>query len=287
MRSKAKSIIIQVAILFLVGMILTGLLSYYNQRVDSSRSVKTQVEEIASNVAEEVEMSLKEYPTYEWLMKYWYENYEKLDIEYDSDFIAGTATEQKYKAWKNRHPDIQFKYATEEQIEAMETYDQKLYAEVAYSWFITGIDQIKQAYDVDFLFCVLPNEAFDSQFFMFSAADPDSVRGTSYGEVYPIGISVKVDESQSAAMKSATNSSSHLADAGDYVDYYSHIGDVDGRPVLIGLTYDLTSIVNSINERTRHNTMLAIAYQTILSLICLGIIYGFVLRPLKNVQESI
>ncbi len=287
MKNKAKSIIIQVAILFLVGTILTGMLSYYNQRIASTKNVKTEIEEIASNVAREVEMSLKEYPTYEWLMKYWYENYEKMDIEYDSDFSANTSTEQKYKAWKNRHPDIQFKYATPEQVESMETYDQKLYAEVAYSWFITRINQIKQAYDVDFLFCVLPNEAFDSQFFMFSAADPDSVRGTSYEEVYPIGISVKVDESQREAMKNATKNSSHLADAGDYVDYYSHIGDVNGRPVLIGLTYDLTYVVDTINKQARHNTMLAVAYQTILSLICLGIIYGFVLRPLKNIQESI
>lgn len=271
----------------MVGTIITGLLSFYNQRVDATRDIKLQTEDIASNVAAEVEMALKEYPTYDWLIKYWYDNYENMDIEYDVDYSQHTQTEEKYRVWKTRHPLVQLKYATAEEINAMEDYDQKLFAEIAYSWFITRINQIKESCNVAFLFCVLPNEAFDSQFFLFSAADPDSIRGTSYEEVYPIGISVKVDESQAQAMKSAVNDSSYLADAGDYVDYYAHIGNVDDRPVLIGLTYDLTYIKDSIERQARHKTALAVAYQTILSLICLGIIYGFVLRPLKNIQENI
>ncbi|MBP3815530.1 MAG: serine/threonine-protein phosphatase [Firmicutes bacterium] len=287
MKNKKYSIIIQVAILFLAGTIITGLLSFYNQRVDATRDIKLQTEDIASNVAAEVEMALKEYPTYDWLIKYWYDNYENMDIEYDVDYSQHTQTEEKYRVWKTRHPLVQLKYATAEEINAMEDYDQKLFAEIAYSWFITRINQIKKSCNVAFLFCVLPNEAFDSQFFLFSAADPDSIRGTSYEEVYPIGISVKVDESQAQAMKSAVNDSSYLADAGDYVDYYAHIGNVDDRPVLIGLTYDLTYIKDSIERQARHKTALAVAYQTILSLICLGIIYGFVLRPLKNIQENI
>lgn len=271
----------------MAGTIITGLLSFYNQRVDATRDIKLQTEDIASNVAAEVEMALKEYPTYDWLIKYWYDNYENMDIEYDVDYSQHTQTEEKYRVWKTRHPLVQLKYATAEEINAMEDYDQKLFAEIAYSWFITRINQIKKSCNVAFLFCVLPNEAFDSQFFLFSAADPDSIRGTSYEEVYPIGISVKVDESQAQAMKSAVNDSSYLADAGDYVDYYAHIGNVDDRPVLIGLTYDLTYIKDSIERQARHKTALAVAYQTILSLICLGIIYGFVLRPLKNIQENI
>lgn len=271
----------------MAGTIITGLLSFYSQRVDSTRDIKLQTEDIASNVAAEVEMALKEYPTYDWLIKYWYDNYENMDIEYDVDYSQHTQTEEKYRVWKTRHPLVQLKYATAEEINAMEDYDQKLFAEIAYSWFITRIDQIKESCNVAFLFCVLPNEAFDSQFFLFSAAGPDSIRGTSYGEIYPIGISVKVDESQAQAMKSAVNDSSYLADAGDYVDYYAHIGNVDDRPVLIGLTYDLTYIKDSIERQARHNTALAVAYQTILSLICLGMIYGFVLRPLKNIQENI
>ena len=286
-KSSRNSIIYLVAILFLVGIILTGFLSYYFQRVDSRRDVRQQTLTFASNIAKEVEYAVKEYPAYEWLIKYWYENYESIDIEYDADFGSGTKTERKYSTWVGRHPDIELKYATEEELNSLEEYDQKLYAEVAYSWLITRLDQIKASYDVAFLFCVLPNQAFDSQFFLFSAADEGSVRGTAYEEVYPLGISVQVNEDQANAMKSALKDSSYLASAGNYIDYYAHIGDVNERPLLIGLTYDISELTKSVNERARHSTELTMLQQLILVGICLGLIYGFVIKPLKKVQENI
>ena len=286
-KSWKNSIISLVAILFLVGIIVTGFLSYYFQRADSRRDVREQTITFGSNIAKEVEASIKEYPAYDWLIKYWYENYESIDIEYDADFSTGTKTENKYATWVRRHPDIEFRYATTEELDSLEEYDKKLYAEVAYSWLITRLDQIKASYGVAFLFCVLPNETFDSQFFLLSAADEGSVRGTAYEEVYPLGISVKVGEDQANAMKSALNDSSYLASAGKYVDYYSHIGEVDGRPVLIGITYDISALTKSVNDRARHSTELTMLQQLILAGICLALIYGFVLKPLKKVQESI
>lgn len=276
-----------VALLFLAGIIVAGLISYYFQRVDSRRDVKQQTETFGANIAREVELAIKEYPAYQWLIKYWYENYENVDIEYDADFGQGTLTEKKYNTWVSRHPDIEFRYATAEELEGLESYDKKLYAEIAYSWLITKLNQIKSSNDIAFLFCVLPNEAFDSQFFLLSAADEGSVRGTSYEEVYPLGVSVQVGESQAEAMRSALRDSSHLANAGNYVDYYAHIGEADGRPVLIGITYDTSALHESINARARHSTELTMLQQLILAAICLWLIYRFVIKPLKSVQENI
>lgn len=276
-----------VALLFLAGIIVAGFISYYFQRVDSRRDVKQQTETFGANIAREVELAIKEYPAYQWLIKYWYENYENVDIEYDADFGQGTLTEKKYNTWVSRHPDIEFRYATVEELEGLESYDKKLYAEIAYSWLITRLNQIKSSNDVAFLFCVLPNEAFDSQFFLLSAADEGSVRGTSYEEVYPLGVSVQVGASQADAMRSALRDSSHLANAGNYVDYYAHIGEADGRPVLIGITYDTSALHESINARARHSTELTMLQQLILAAICLWLIYRFVIKPLKSVQENI
>ena len=276
-----------VALLFLAGIIVVGIFSYYAQKADSRREVRLQTQTFGANIAHEVEMAIKEYPAYEWLIKYWYENYEKVDIEYDADYNEGTLTEKKYATWVSRHPDIEFRYATEDELEKLEDYDKKLYAEIAYSWLITRLDQIKASYDVAFLFCVLPNSSFDSQFFLLSAADEGSVRGTAYEEVYPLGVTVQVGEEQTTAMKSALKDSSYLASAGNYVDYYSHIGEVNGREVLIGLTYDISELRANVNERARQSTMLTMLQQLILAGLCLFLIYRFVLRPLKSVQESI
>ncbi|MBQ3868606.1 MAG: PP2C family protein-serine/threonine phosphatase, partial [Clostridia bacterium] len=81
--------------------------------------------------------------------------------------------------------------------------------------------------------------------------------------------------------------SSHLADAGDYVDYYSHLYSFDGHSVLIGLTYDLSALRSDIETQTRTGAALAILNQIALSLICLLLIYVFVIRPLKKVQNNI
>ncbi len=286
-KSSKNSIINLVALLFIVGVVIVGVFSYYSQKADSRREVREQTQTFGASISNEIERAIKEYPAYEWLIKYWYENYENIDIEYDVDYNGGTLTEKKYSTWISRHPDIGFKYATTDDLERLEEIDKKLYAEIAYSWLITRLDQIKASYDVAYLFCVLPNSTFDSQFFLLSAADEGSVRGTAYEEVYPLGVTVQVGEEQTTAMKSALKDSSYLASAGDYVDYYYNIGEVDGRNVLIGLTYNIRALRESINERAKHSTMLTMLQQLVLAGLCLWLIYRFVLKPLKTVQANI
>ena len=284
---KKGSIIIQVAVLFLIGVLITGVLTYVCENYLYDKSVKQQMEIGASQIAEDARRAVCEYPAYEWLIKYWYEHPEELDVEYDALYVPGSKTEEKCRLFSERHPDLQLKYMTAEECEALPEEDRKLYAEITYSWLITGIDRIKQAYHVDYLFCVITKEPFDKQFFLFSGAEPGAVRGTNYEEVYPLGHVVDVAESQRAAMREATEKSSHLADAGSYVDYYSYLTSFDDSDVLIGLTYDLSAIRASIGAQTRAGATMAILNHLALSAICLALIYMFVLRPLKKVQKSI
>ena len=287
-REKRKySLLLQVSVLFLIGVILTGILTYICETYLYDKSVKRQTELHASEIAEETKRAVKEYPAYEWLLRYWYSHPGELDIEYDSDFSAGTRTEQKCREFNSRHPDMQLKYLSGIQADALSAEDQKLFAEIVYSWLITRVDQIKQAYHVDYLFCVVSEEPFEKQFFLFSAADPGAVRGTNYEEVYPLGNVVSISGSQSEAMCSAIINSNHLADAGSYVDYYSFLTAFDGHSAMIGLTYDLSALRGDIRAQTRTGATLAIVNQFILSAVCLALIWAFVLRPLKKVQSSI
>ncbi len=282
-------IITQVALLFVLGILTTGIIAYFTQLAASDYSVRDEIKQIATRTAEEVKLAVNEYPSGDWLLRYWYEHDDELDIEYDVDFSAGTKTEEKTRLLHERHPALELRYASTEQIEALPEEDQKLCAEVAYSWLITRINEIKRANHIDFLFCVLTDDAYQTQYFLFSAADPGAVRGTNYLEVYPLGkvVSVADNESQQESMRYARDHQGHLAEAGDYVDYYAYLGTVAGRPALIGLTYNLSGINTDIRNQTRRGTTLAVANQLVLSLLCLGLIYLFVLRALKKVQENI
>ena len=281
------SILRQVALLFALGVLATGLITYVSQHSVSDAGVKTQTESLASEIADEVEKSVREYPAWEWLIEYWYNHAETLDIEYDADYAAGTETERKCRQLGEHYPDLVLEYTDAGTLAAMPEEDQKLYAEIAYSWLITRVDEIKRAHGVDYLFCVLTDDTYESQFFLFSAADPGAVRGTSYEEVYTLGTTVTVGVSQQEAMRGAMQSDGHLADAGNYVDYYACFGTVGDRHVLIGMTYDLTGLRADVSRQTLRSTAFALAYQIFLSLLCLGLIFWFVLRPLKSVQKNI
>ncbi|MBQ2160672.1 MAG: PP2C family protein-serine/threonine phosphatase, partial [Firmicutes bacterium] len=119
------------------------------------------------------------------------------------------------------------------------------------------------------------------------AADPGSVRGTNYEEVYPLGVQVTVTGSQSQAMKNARENMSHLAEAGNYMDYYEYFEDVDGHPILIGLTFNVTDMMEDIKYGTFSGTTTAVIGQIVLSLICLILLYFFVLDPLMKILGNI
>ena len=281
------SILKQLAALFLAGLILTGWITYSSQLFKTETSVKDQKETIAAEVAEETKLAIMEYEAYKWLFRYWYSHSADLDIEYDAAYNNGTKTVEKVKAFAERHPETHLKYVSEYDLLGMTEEDRKLYAEIAYSWLTDRIDQIKNVHDVDYLFVVMTEEPYDEQFFVLSGAYPGAVRGTDYEEVYTLGVTSTVGQSQQKAMENAIKNRNHLADAGNYLDFYSFLDRAGGIPILVGLTYDLTSINEQIKSETRNDTAAAVLGQLGLSVICMLMVYFLALRPLKTVQANI
>ena len=71
-RSKVYGIMVQVAVLFAIGTLLTGIIAFYSMRMSSNRHIETLMEGRARNLGREVERAIKEYPNYNWLIKYWH-----------------------------------------------------------------------------------------------------------------------------------------------------------------------------------------------------------------------
>ena len=286
-KTKFRSILRQLAMLFLIGLIVIGWITYSSQLFRTETSIKNQQETIASDIAEEVKIAVNEYTASKWLFNFWYEHSDEMLIEYDSANNSGKVTPAKAETFSSRHPGLHIEYATEEELNELNYTDQKVCAEVAYSWILDRLDQIKMAHHVDYLFIVMTEPPYDTQFFAMSAADPGAVRGTNYEEVYPLGVTVEVNESQQRAMANAVKELNHLADAGNYVDYYSYLDNVNGKDIIIGMTYDLSNIENEIRNVTVNNTLASVTGQLILSLICLFMVYRLIISPLKSVQENI
>lgn len=277
----------QVVILFLVGSLITGLITYLSSRDRAQKIVWEQTEERATDTIKEVERYVSDIPTHEWLLKYWMDNWDKLDIEYDVEYSTGTKTEEKVRKLTGQRPDLQLSYVSQEQVDAMSPEEQKLFAEITYSWMLTRVNQIKQSYNVDFLFCVAADKDFKHQFFIFSGAEKGAKRGTNYEEAYILGTQVEVTESQQLAMKRAKKSESHLANAGVYVDYYSYWMDIGDTSLFMAMTYNVSNMLGKVQKDTIKDTIFAVIFQLILMVLSLILLNLYMIKPLKRIQESI
>ena len=287
-KSRRNSLIVQVALLFLVGIIVCGLISYYLQRHISDADVREETIALAEDAAEEVRMAVKEFPAYQFLLQFWYDHAHELDLEYDVLFTGVSKTKDKCIQWNVIHPNIQLRYATEAELKALPYADQKLYAEITYSWLITRINYIKRVHNMDYVFGIVADNDYKTQFYLFSGSDRRARRGTNYGEVYTLGVEYEPDEAVQVAMKKVLESDYYLAEAGKFVDYYTFLTAINGRkPVLIGLTYSKKTLEQLISERTRSGTSFAVGFLTVLAFICLVFVYFWVLWPLGKVQRSI
>lgn len=281
------SIIIQVTLMFVLCVVITGMITYVSQRNRSDKLVKDQLEFRAGRLAAETSKIIHDYAAYAWILDYWHNHAKEMDIEYDADFVLTSETAKKAGELQKKYPDIQLRYATKYEIESMAPEDQKKYAEVVYSWILTRLNEIKSVNRVDYLFIVETKAPYDKQFFVMSAADPGAVRGTEYEQVYTIGVESEVSDYQKEGMKNAAQHVSHLANAGQYVDYYSYLDIVGGRTYLIGMTYDYYAIIDDIDAQTKVGSVLSMLYQVMLLAACLLGIYFLVLNPLKYVQSNI
>ena len=71
------------------------------------------------------------------------------------------------------------------------------------------------------------------------------------------------------------------------MDYYSRFYEFDDHAALLGMTYNLSDMQQSMRAMTAKDTLYAILNQIALSLICLTLLYFVLLRPLKDVQKNI
>ena len=284
---KRIGIIPQVACLFLIGTLIIGLFTSLTQRAISANAVLNQTYTFAGEIAEEVRLCVWEYPAHDWLLRYWYEHPDELDIEYDADYNKGPRTKEKSRLLLEHQPGLFLKYTSEAELESLPEEDQKLYAEVVYSWLITRVNQIKRTYQIDYLFCVATDESCETQFFLFSAADPGAVRGTEYEQIYPLGVTVTVSKEQQQAMRNAVDSSVNKARAGDYMDFYYELGAIGEHPVLIGMTYNLSDLMSEVTATTEREIATTMFLLILLALLCLVMISQAVLQPLRKVQRNI
>ena len=290
MEKKRKvSVLFQVAVLFVIGVIVIGAVSAVALYRYSTRYVRERLETQGSSMAEDLRGYIFDFPAHEWLLRYWCEHYDEMEIEYDAIYGDSTETEEKYALLISNHMDFWVDYATQEEVEALPEGDQKLYAEIVYSWLIDRVDYAKSAFGLDYLFCVVTEEPYDQQFVLFIAAGMEDVRGPEPGQIYPIGKTIKVTGEIQEAMRAAASGSPQaaLSRDGKYYDYFYPLAPMDDQEALLVLTIDVDKVREAVISYLSDFGLLFAVLMIALAAGCLLMIYYLVLQPLKNVQEDI
>lgn len=288
-KEKKVSLLFQIAMLFIIGVILIGALSIAAVYRFSTRYVMERLETSGNSTAEDLKGFLYDFPSHEWLLRYWYEHGNELDVEYDAVYTDGTKTEEKYALLTEHHPGFRLDYADTKEVEALPPEDQKLYAEIVYSWLIDRIDYMQLAYDLDYFFCVVTDEPYEQQSVLFIAADKGEERGPEPGQVYPIGKTIKVTGETQKAICGAVSGVPQVAHNRDkkYYDYYYSMTSFDGHEVLVVMTINERRVREATLKYLYDFGLLFIVMIIALAAGCLLMIYYLVLSPLKKIKKNI
>ena len=288
-KKKKVSLLFQIAILFIVGVTLIGALSIVALYWFSTRHVMERLETSGKSIAADMKGFISDFPAHEWLLRYWYEHYDEMEIEYDTVYAGGTETEEKYALLTSLHPEFWPDYASTADVEALPPAEQKLYAEIVYSWLIDRIDYIQSAYGLDYFFCVVTDDPYDRQHVLFIAADEGEKRGSEPGQIYPIGKSIKVTGEIQEAMRKAASGHPEAAHSkdGKYLDYFYFLTSFDGHDALLVLTIDVLRVRNAVINYLSDFGLLFVGMMIALAAGCLLMIYYLVLWPLEKVRMNI
>ena len=306
-REKKQGLIVQIYILVLAAVAVIGVVTYISQYQISQKKISAQTSDMAASASGEVISSVKEFPAYRWLINYWISHADELEIEYDAGFVHGTATEEKCALFGRRHPDLMLRYCDDEDIETLPEEDRKLYAEIVYSWLITRINAIKKTFGCDYLYCMVTDtdegpHPYETQFFLMSAGDPGTVRGTEYEEVYTLGVTVSVGDMKNIqeAMRHAVeraraegengsikSSGEKLKESGNYIDYYTCLELMDGQAVLAGSTFNVEKLLSRLHTLVLRDTFTSMLFQFLLVNLVIGHILVYAIHPLKRILEII
>ena len=286
---KRTRLIYQIAVLFIIAVILVGALSAAFFHDLSINNVYKQFSYRSECSAKDLETYLKQYPAYEWLIEYWYDHYSELDIEYDLDYRQDVKTAEKVRMLIERHPKLRLEYVKPYEIAALPAADQKLYAEIIYSWLITRIDQMADSYDFDFLYCLGTTDPYDKQQVLFITSDDEMERGEEKGQLYPIGTILESTKDQQRAIRMTINGKPQVTfnKDGKYLEFYYKIDSIRGLELLVCFASKFTAIHETIDRQAIVLSLVSAAFLAVLALICMVMINKVVNKPLKLIEQNI
>lgn len=283
-RNKRRiSVFTEIIVYFFIATIFIGVTASITVATTTTQSVLNQKEQQAESIFDDLEAFLNQYESIDFLLKYWLDHKDTLDVQYDTSII----TSQKFQDFGKRNSNFSTMMATVEQIEQLPDSEQKVYAEIAYNRIITRFNHIKKAFDVDYIFCLAVDDDFKKAIFLLSGNDGSMNRSSKFGDAYTLGTTVDIDKDQIESFQKTVANSFHSQKSKDYVDRYETYRHIEGYHIFVGITYGISEVKGEIAKQTVRGALLIATFQIVFAIVSLGLIHKYVLIPLFAVQKSV
>ena len=291
----------QIYTLVVISIAIMGIVTAVSQYLISRERTRAHTDIVADAAAGEIISSIKEYPAYRWLLSYWAEHADEMEVEYDVDPAKESVAEEKIQVLQERHPEFDLRFSSDEEAAALPPEDQLLYAEIIYSRLASRMNGIKQNFKCDYLFCAVTDtdageHPYEYLLYLFSGADPGSVRGTEYGEVYKLGVTVPAedDAKQQENLRQAVlqymrekRAGRKHDDSGRYIDYYTCLGLLGDRAVLAGTSFSRQAMNKTILFSALIYTLNTVFLELLLLNLAMLFIHRYILHPMRRVLNII
>ncbi len=274
----------QVLLFSLLATLITAVISNIVLNRNASRNVNLERQNRAAELTEDVVTTIKAYPAYEWLIAYWFQHKDTLDVEYQLTDV----TREKAKKLTERHPGLVLDYVTTEEVEAFSEEDQKLYAEVIHNQLLALLNTLKEIYEPSYIAIILLEPDYSRGTFLLSGASSSQKRGTNFEDAYILGVQADATEEQRKSLMEAQAGKNSLAAYGDYVDAYGYVQDIlDGRHIIVDVTFDTSVLKEEARSQVIKGMVVFVILQDVLAIALYILIFYFVVRPIGEIQKNV
>ncbi len=287
MKEKGKgrrSLAYQIFLFFILGLIITDVLSFFVIRWMVLTNVMNEKVEISQNVALDVDKSIKETASYEWVIDYMLSHKDDdWDLEYDKE----DETLLKYDELSRKHPGLNIRSVTASELESFSDEDKKTFVEIVYNQWVTRLNNIKTSYNAEFLYILATDDEYKEDTFIISANGGNQTRGTEMGTAYIFGVEVTNNDIQKVAFKQLKDEETNSIFLGDYLDGYRYMFRIDDMNLITGMTFDVSSMQHAVMVHTIRFLIAFIILQIILVLVCRFLLFRNFIKPLKIIEKNV
>ena len=289
------SLIVQIAVFFLCGLLITGSVSYAILNRQYRETVREQKEKVAVNVLLDIYNGIVKYKAYDWLIDYWRRKKGTLSVEYVPSYFGSDRSTAKKAAWiKQKYPEQTLEGISESMLEnVFDEQDQQLYAEVLYNYFSTDFDDALEIYEMENVSLIVVDPDCKEAFYLFGGCsrgeylhrEDNDGRRIHLGD--PVDLTEEMGEDIRAALDSE-NESVYMSTKGGYVSFYiPFLHFNDGSIAMLCESFDLDTYLAKVKTDTRNGLISILLFQMLLTGICLILLVFFVIRPIRKTRNAL